>query len=234
MKGLGERSDQFEIMDDMAMEGPELRRTLDLLASINFWLGGNALTRDGVEKMLNPLPKGRTIRIVDLGCGNGDMLRKLHFFGKKKGYDFELLGIDANPASVAYAKELSSGMDNVNFSTVNIFSSEFREMDYDIAIATLFMHHFSDEEITKLMSELQEKSTIGVLINDLHRSELAYGLFWIISLFFGNHVARNDGLVSIRKAFRRKDLEKYARQVKGKSSIQWKWAFRYQWIIWNQ
>lgn len=234
MKGLKERSDQFEIMDDMTMSGPELRRTLDLLASINLWLGGNSLTLNGIEKMLQPLSKDKTIRIVDLGCGNGDMLRKIHLFGKKTGYDFELLGIDANPASVAYATELSAGMDNVNFSTVNIFSSEFREMEYDIAIATLFMHHFSDEEITNLITGIKKKSRIGVLVNDLHRSELAYALFWIISLFFGNQVARNDGLVSIRKAFRRNDLEKYANEVKGKSSIKWRWAFRYQWIILNQ
>ncbi len=234
MIGLKERSHQFEIMDDMTMSGPELRRTLDLLASINLWLGGNALTLDGVEKMLKPSSKEKVIRIVDLGCGNGDMLRRLHDFGKKKGYSFELVGIDANPDSVAYARELSVGMDNVNFSTVNIFSSEFKEMDYDIAIATLFMHHFSDQEITDLISGIKMKSRIGLLVNDLHRSELAYSLFWVISLFFGNHVARNDGLVSIRKAFRREDLERYARKVQGKSSIKWRWAFRYQWIITNQ
>ena len=231
MKGLKERSDQFEIMDDMSMSGPELKRTLDLLASINLYLGGNALTLNGVEKMMASVSKEEPIRIVDLGCGNGDMLRKLHLFGKKMGYDLELLGIDANPASVAYATELSEGMSNVSFSTVNIFSPEFREMEYDIAIATLFMHHFSDEEITELISGIKKKSRIGVLVNDLHRSEMAYGLFWVISLFFGNHVARNDGLISIRKSFRRKDLEKYAQEVKGKSSIQWRWAFRYQWII---
>ena len=233
MIGLRERSDQFEIMDDMTMAGPELRRTLDLLASINLWLGGNALTLDGMKSMLKDQPAGKTIRIVDLGCGNGDMLRKLHQFGVKQGYDLELLGVDANPNSVAYARELSSGMENLTFKALNIFSEEFGKIEYDIAIATLFMHHFSDDEITKLVSELQQKSTVGVLINDLHRSELAYVLFWLISLFFRNEVARNDGLVSIRKAFRRGDLEKYANQIKGNSSIRWRWAFRYQWILTN-
>ncbi len=233
MIGLRERSDQFEIMDDMTMSGPELRRTLDLLASINLWLGGNTLTLDGIKSMLKTQAAGKTIRIVDLGCGNGDMLRKLHRFGKDKGYSFELVGVDANPNSVAYARELSSGLENLTFETLNIFSDEFVEMDYDIAIATLFMHHFSDEEITKLVSGLQRKSTIGVLINDLHRSELAYALFWVISLFFRNEVARNDGLVSIRKAFRREDLEKYAKQLQGNSRIRWRWAFRYQWILTN-
>ncbi len=233
MIGLRERSNQFEIMDDMTMAGPELRRTLDLLASINLWLGGNALTLDGMKSLLKTQPSGKTIRIVDLGCGNGDMLRKIHQFGIKHGYVLDLVGVDANPNSIDYARELSTGMENLSFKALDIFSEEFREMEYDIAIATLFMHHFSDEEITKLVSELQQKSTIGVLINDLHRSELAYGLFWVISLFFRNEVARNDGLVSIRKAFRRGDLEKYAKQMPGNSSIRWRWAFRYQWILTN-
>ena len=99
MMGLKERSDQFEIMDDMTMSGPELERTLDLLAKINLWLGGNALTLDGIGKMVRDLSKDTTIRIVDLGCGNGDMLRKLHAYGKKLGYDFELIGIDKRQQS---------------------------------------------------------------------------------------------------------------------------------------
>jgi len=232
--GLERRSDEVEIMDDMTMKGKELRRTLDLLASVNLWLGGNSLTINGIKKMLHSHPKEKSLRIVDLGCGNGDMLRQLHDFGNKSGYRFELLGIDANEDSIAYAEELSSGLSNVSFKALNIFSEEFAELNYDIAIATLFMHHFSDEEITKLVSDIKGRSSIGMLVNDLHRSQLAYVLFWVISLFFGNQVARNDGLVSIRKSFRRQDLEKYAENIQGKSSIQWRWAFRYQWIISNQ
>jgi 2-polyprenyl-3-methyl-5-hydroxy-6-metoxy-1,4-benzoquinol methylase len=234
MMGFKNRSDEFEIMDDMTMEGKELRRTLDLLASINLWLGGNSLTLDGIKKILESHPREKPVRIVDLGCGNGDMLRQLQRFGVKSGYQFELIGIDANRDSIAYAEELSASMANLSFKTLNIFSEEFEELEYDIAIATLFMHHFSDREITKLVSDIKAKSRMGVLINDLHRSEMAYALFWLLSLFFRNKVARNDGLVSIRKAFRRSDLEKYARQIPGKSSIEWRWAFRYQWIITTQ
>ena len=234
MMGFKKRSDEFEIMDDMTMKGRELRRTLDLLASINLWLGGNALTLDGIEKMLKPFPREKPVRIVDLGCGNGDMLRQLQRFGARSGYTFDLLGVDANPDSIAYAQELSENLPNVSFKAINIFSEEFEELEYDIAIATLFLHHFSDEEITKLVYDIKTKSSIGVLINDLHRSEMAYVLFWFVSLFFRNEVARNDGLVSIRKAFKRSDLEKYASSIAGKSSIRWRWAFRYQWIITSQ
>ena len=104
MIGLKKRSDEFEIMDDMTMEGRELRRTLDLLSSINHWLGGNSLTLDGVGEILKGHDKDKPVRIVDLGCGNGDMLRHLQKYREEMGYRFELLGVDANPASIAYAQ----------------------------------------------------------------------------------------------------------------------------------
>jgi 2-polyprenyl-3-methyl-5-hydroxy-6-metoxy-1,4-benzoquinol methylase len=45
-------------------------------------LGGNRLTLKGVQELLNNLKKVEIV-IVDVGCGNGDMLRKLADFGKK-------------------------------------------------------------------------------------------------------------------------------------------------------
>ena len=234
MKSFSVRSSEREIMDDMTMQGTELRRTLDLLASVNQWLGGNRLIMDGIGNMLSKVPKDRTVRILDLGCGNGDMLRRLHHFGKKKGYRFELLGIDANMDAVAYAEERSSGYDNVRFRALNVFSDEFSELEYDIAMATLFLHHFSDQEIASLLAGIHSRASLGILVNDLHRSRVAYALFWLISMFFGNELARNDGLVSIRRSFRRQELEKYASLFQGRSSIKWKWAFRYQWILTNR
>ncbi len=234
MKGFRVRSNEREIMDDMSMQGAELRRTLDLLASVNQWLGGNSVVMDGISRMLADVPKDKALRIVDLGCGNGDMLRRLHDFGKKNGYRFELLGIDANKDAVSYATELSSGFDNIRFQALNIFSEDFSELEYDIAVATLFLHHFDDGEIAALLPGIRSRASLGVLVNDLQRSRIAYVLFWLISVFFGNEIARKDGLTSIRRSFRRKDFEKYSRLVRGRSSIKWKWAFRYQWIITNR
>ena len=76
-----------------------------------------------------------------------------------------------------------------------------------------------------------EKATIGVVVNDLHRNKLAYYLFKFIGYFTKNKVVIEDGLISILRAFKRKDLVKISNQINGKFSIQWKWAFRYLWIL---
>jgi ubiquinone/menaquinone biosynthesis C-methylase UbiE len=228
------RSTRHEIMDDFSLNGQGFRKDLDVLSLINKWLGGNHITLTGVLHLLKGQSKEKVIRIVDLGCGNGDMLRRLSVLGEKYGYHLELIGIDANSDSIVYAQELSGDFENIKFLEIDVFSNEFQDLDYDIALLTLFLHHFNDQQILEKLIQIKGKSRLGLVINDLHRHKLAYLLFNLLTLFMGSKMIRNDGLVSILKGFKRKELEQYARQIKSRSRIQWKWAFRYQWILENQ
>ena len=71
------RTDKDEEMDDFSMKGEILRDALDKIAKINQLLGGNRLTLCGVQKLIRTISKNEIITILDVGCGNGDMLRKL-------------------------------------------------------------------------------------------------------------------------------------------------------------
>lgn len=225
------RTDEREIMDDFTLEGKALRDNLDILSGINKWLGGNQVSLDGIEKLVKNLPKEKELVIVDLGCGNGDMLRRVSKLGKKLGNNFKLIGIDANQDSIQYATLLSLGFPNISYVQMNIFSEEFKDLKYDIALSTLFLHHLNDKEILDKLSLLKDQARLGIVINDLHRNKLAYFLFNIISFFINNKIIRNDGLVSIRRGFKKGELEYFANQLQIKSDITWKWAFRYQWIM---
>ena len=117
------RSKDIEIMDDLEMNGELLIKTLDQIASINKCLGGNRLTIDGVKTLLKTQSKDNTISIVDLGCGNGDMLREVAEFGKKNGYKFKLLGIDANQATIDYAIQLSANSPEITYRKEDILNN---------------------------------------------------------------------------------------------------------------
>jgi len=225
------RSEETEIMDDFSLEGEMFRDTLDKLETINRTLGGNVVTINGVKKLIRNQPKDKVITIIDLGCGHGDILRDIAKFGRKKGYTFKLIGIDANQDAIDYANELSAEYPELSFEAVDIFSSDFQKLEYDVVLCTLFAHHFKDDELKGLLKNLVNKASLGVVINDLHRHRLAYYLFKLIGLFVKNKMVREDGLTSILRAFKRKDLEKLSTEINAKASIQWKWAFRYQWIL---
>ena len=227
------RSNASEIMDDFSMKGDLLRDTLNKLGRINKWLGGNRVTLDGIRQLLKNHPKDKTYTIIDLGCGHGDMLRLIANYGRKNNYKFKLTGIDANPHAIDYAKELSSDYKELTFNNLDIFSDVFNNMEYDIVISTLFLHHFNEEEIYSLLKTLSSKARVGIVINDLHRSALAYSLFKLLGLVISNHMIVQDGLTSILRAFKRKELEQIAKVLNLRSKIRWKWAFRFQWLILN-
>lgn len=248
------RSELPEIMDNFSLEGEVLKDALDKIASINRLLGGNKVTLNGIQQLLNSnsdlsnfntvefakkpqhsqvMKANQEIRILDIGCGNGDMLRFLADYALKNHLNFKLKGIDANAFTIRQAIQLSSDYKNLSYECLDIFQKSAISESYDIILCTLTLHHFKDAEIIHLLSLLKENANLGIVINDLQRSALPYYLFIALCFVFRlNKMSKQDGLISILRGFKRKDLERYANHLKiTQISIHWKWAFRYQWII---
>ncbi|RZJ67374.1 MAG: methyltransferase domain-containing protein [Flavobacterium sp.] len=227
------RSEMPEIMDDLSMQGKQLRDTLDKIAGLNRTLGGNRLTLEGIKKLIKNVPLDKRVRIMDVGCGNGDMLRDIADYGDKSGRNFSLVGIDANFDTIKHAEGLSKHYPDIAYACENIFDDEFEQIECDVIVCTLTLHHFSDEEIEDLLRKFNRQSSIGIVINDLHRSAIAYRLFQLVCFVFGlGAMPKNDGLISILRGFKKSELRKFSKKLNfNKYSIRWKWAFRYQWII---
>ena len=227
------RTDDSEIMDDFQLQGDVLREALDKIVRINQLLGGNKLTLKGVAKLLEKVPDSKQVTIVDVGCGNGDMLRKLAHFGYQNNLNLQLIGIDANAFTVNYATKLSKEYSNIKYRCEDVFDKPFSEMNYDIVLCTLTLHHFKNEDIVKLLTLFHNNSKHGFVVNDLHRNSVAYRLFQVLCLVFRlNNMSRQDGLTSILRGFKKKELLAFSEKLGFKKySIHWKWAFRYQWIV---
>ncbi len=227
------RTNAVEIMDDFSIKGAVLHDTLDTLANINKWLGGNHVTINGLKKVLENHPKNEPITIIDLGCGGGDMLRRISSYGQKEGYIFKLVGIDANKDAMVYARHLSKNYRDISFIDCDIFSEEFETLQYDLVLSTLFLHHFKEEQIIDILYKLKNKAKLGIIVNDLHRHPMAYYLFKLVCLTIKNSMIIEDGLTSILRGFKREELESFSNKLQVKPQIKWKWAFRYQLIIQN-
>lgn len=226
-----QRTDKEELMDDFSIGGDLLRDTLDKLENINRWLGGNKVTINGLKTILENHPKEQEIIIIDIGCGHGDILRDVAKFGRKHHYKFKLIGVDANPTAIDYANELSVEYPELRFETQDIFSEAFKARSFDVVLATLFLHHFKEKELISFLDNTVKQTKIGVVVNDLHRHKLAYYLFMLLSIFISNKMIVEDGLTSVLRGFKRKDLIKMSHKINVKPIISWKWAFRYLWIL---
>lgn len=229
------RSNAPERMDDPGLPKEDLEQALADIAKVNRWLGGYQITISGIEQLMKTKPAKNHWTIVDVGCGDGEVLRYIADALAKNGNQIQFVGVDINAKSIEMARAKSSSYHTISFEVMDILEITPAALDADILVCNLTMHHFDDQQIVAFLSVFKELAKIGVVINDLQRSQLAYHLFRVFSrIFMKSDIARYDGKISIARGFTRKELEQFALVTNLKNySIRWKWAFRFLWIIHN-
>lgn len=229
------RSYEKELMDDFGLSNDALRKNLEELEVINYWLGGNQVITNALNKLLKKgiIQPNQPLKIADLGSGGGDVLRVMAKWGRKKNISLELTGIDANEYMISYATQRCQKYPEIAFEQTDIFSEKFKPENYDLITCSLFCHHFTDEELHQLFSKLYQTTQKGVIINDLHRHPFAYySIKWLTRLFNGSYLVKNDAPLSVLRAFIRQELATLLQQASiPKFRVQWLWAFRYQVIF---
>jgi len=236
---FSKRADKKEWMDDLALDDPALTRNLQELEAVNNWLGGKTTLISALDEVCRRhlhLLEARTISIADLGCGGGDLLRAVHDWAEAKRLDVVLTGIDANPFMVRYAIEKSATSGKIRFETANVLSDAFKTMRFDIACLNTFCHHLSDADLIKLFRQLGTQASTAIIVNDLHRHWIAYvSIKWISRLLNFSHLARHDGPLSVLRAFRKRELiDLIERAGFDHPLIRWRWAFRWEVILWKR
>jgi 2-polyprenyl-3-methyl-5-hydroxy-6-metoxy-1,4-benzoquinol methylase len=100
------------------------------------------------------------------------MLKLVAQWAKMRKVEVSLIGFDANPHIVDYAKENCEGFENISFEVSDIFSDEFKQRKFDVILCTLFTHHVKEEQLTKIFNQFKSQATIGTVINDLAKARL--------------------------------------------------------------
>lgn len=232
MPDFSKRSSDIEIMDDLSCSGEVVDQSLRELEKINKLLGGNYVTIDGINTLLKN-EKGSVIKIADLGCGSGDILRLIKKWARKKNVNVQLTGIDANSSIIAYASTHTPAEFQIHYEAINIFSQHFRYQMFDIVVGTLFFHHFSNEQLISFFSQLKDQSKIGFIINDIHRHWFAYhSIKWLTQLFSKSPMVKSDAPLSVLRAFKKNELKQILKSAGiDNYTIRWMWAFRWQVIV---
>jgi hypothetical protein len=229
------RTNENEIMDEFDLQGEPMKALLADLKRVNKWLGGNAVTLDGLERLLVNRPKNEAVTLLDIGCGDGEMLRQIARWAENKKRQVRLIGVDGNAHILKEAENHSEAIKNITFKQIDVFSEKEELPAFDIALCTLFLHHFKEPQIEELLHRLSKQATVGIVVNDLERSFWAFWLFKLFSsVFLTSKIARHDGLVSVARGFKKKELEQISEKIDTSHRIKWKWAFRFQWVLMKQ
>ncbi|WP_339627368.1 methyltransferase domain-containing protein [uncultured Maribacter sp.] len=232
MVDFTQRSTEIEIMDTYSGTTKELDTILQDINRVNRLLGGYNITLNAVFELLT-LEYKESYTILDMGCAEGTMLRKLAIEARKRNIPLKLIGVDLNRQGLELATFYSTEYPEITYLEADILTADFSQYTIDVVMTTLTLHHFTDKGVVQFVNQFNSLASLGVVINDLERSPIAYYLFKAFSFFFiRTEIAKKDGLLSIQRAFKKKDVVGYAAQVKNAShQIEWKWAFRYVWVL---
>lgn len=233
MPDFSTRSNEPEIMDDFEIADNGLIQTLHEIETINQLLGGNHVTLQGIGELLKKHPKEQPIRIADLGCGGGEMLRLIWDRFSEEYPNLQLIGYDANPTIIAHAQKKAISYSAIQFVCEDILSDKFQASSFDIIICTLFTHHFDNQQLLEMLNGWYKQVGTGVVINDIHRHWFAfYSIKMLVGLLSKSYMTRYDAKLSVLRSFKKSEIiELLAQSNWTNNSIKWKWAFRWQILL---
>jgi SAM-dependent methyltransferase len=198
---LSRRAELVEMMDEPCSY-EELRACLHDIARVDRLTFAYRPTMSWLEEVIathSLLP--RPLRVVDVGCGDGDMLRRIEAWGAKRGIPVALTGIDLNPDAIRAAREATSPTEKIEWIVGDAVSGPAKG-DVDIVICSLLTHHLADPQIVQFLQWAERTARCGWFVNDLHRKPVPYYVFRLWARFTNWHrFVKNDGAVSIRRSF---------------------------------
>lgn len=215
------RSYEPEIMDDFSIRDERIDIALRELKIINKYLGGISTTKSALKYFIGS--ENEELKILDIGSGSSDNL----IAAKNIFPNLQILSIDKN------LRALSNTKNSLKKINSDAFHLPIKNESCDIVHAALFLHHFTEEQIQKLLKEFLRICKKGIIINDLQRSYFALlGIKILTFLFSKSEMVKNDAPISVKRSFIKSDITNLLKNA-GVSNfiIKRKWAFRWMIVI---
>ena len=178
---------------DAELPATEVRKSLADLRFVNRWLSG----RGGLLRAVVPhLPERG--RLLDVGCASGDVAAYL-----SAGLARPLLTVGVDVKLI----HLREARPPVRPVVADVWRLPFRDATFDVVTASLFLHHFDEAELGRLLGELARVGRRAIVVSDLERALVPFVFARVVfPLVFRTGVSVHDGLVSIRRGFRETEL----------------------------
>jgi 2-polyprenyl-3-methyl-5-hydroxy-6-metoxy-1,4-benzoquinol methylase len=198
MNPLAKRWRQDEQMDAADLPADDYAAVLADLSRVN------VLTMSGRPTLafLARAAAGRNrLRLLDVGFGEGDMLRAIARWAARRGIEAELVGVDLNPNSAPAARAATpAGM------TIDYRTGDYRDLAgerWDCVVSSFVTHHMDETQIDDFLRFMEIEAAAGWMVNDLHRHRFAwYGYPLLAGLMRWHPIVRADGRLSIARSFK--------------------------------
>jgi hypothetical protein len=219
---LSQRQREPEWMDSPQADPRVLADSLRFIRRINTALGYTRSTLHHLKHFSRNWKPGERIRIIDFATGSADVPLAVVRWGRKRGFDVQVVGIDLHENTCRNAEAESRAEPRVRIVRADALNLPFEPGSFDYAISGLFLHHLSENEAVSALMAMDRIARRGIIVGDLLRSARAYG--WIVLFtLLANPMVRHDARVSVRQAFSRDE----ALALRGRAGLDYAQYYRH-------
>ena len=195
---LAERRIAEEIMDDPALDAEIYRAVLKDLAKVNAVTLARRPTLAFLDRAIGDREH---FSLLDVGFGDGDMLRTIARWSQKRGKQARLVGVDLNPRSESIARAQTAAPLGIEYRTGDY--ADLAGEGFDCVVSSLVAHHMTRAQLVAFLRFMERAAGRGWFVNDLHRHGFAYAGYPVLARLFGWHaIVRHDGHLSIARSYR--------------------------------
>lgn len=192
----------------------EVQDSLGDVRRVNKYLSGYKVLLLHVKNFLKQQPLEREFLILDLATGSADQPIALVEMARRFGIKVRIVALDINSKILSYARKETRGYPEIRLIQGDIHAPPFSENSFDLVVNSLSLHHFTREQAVKILRAANSIGRFGFIINDLHRSRIAYIFIYILTrLLTKNRLTRYDAPVSVMNAFIPSEVAEMAKEA---------------------
>ena len=193
------------MMDDDSVSQAEFSACMADLARVNTLTRARPPTLAWLARATRGIERDGGFTLLDVGFGEGDMLRAIQRWAARRGLRPRLAGVDLNPRSAPAAQAVTDEDLGIEYRTGDVFSAAY-DRPVDFVVSSLVAHHMADAEIVRFLRWMEAHAGRGWFVNDLHRHPAAFYGFKALAWAARWHpFVQHDGPVSSGRAFSRAD-----------------------------
>jgi SAM-dependent methyltransferase len=226
-KDFQKRSYKLERIDTGDYTPEEYDRFLHEIRLVNRFAGDNRALKNSLLKEIER-EFLTEFSVLDVGAGSGELLRVIAKFARRQKRKANLFGLELHPRSARAILEESNNFTEIKSISGDGLNLPFAENAFDYAICSLFTHHFTDENVVRILQELSRVARRKIFVIDLHRHQTAHRLYQVFCAAFRiSPLVREDGSLSILRSFVPDELKVLAESANLKNiSVQRHLPFR--------
>ncbi len=208
---IPERIYEQELLDAGDGSDDEVVGNLSDLRRINQLLGGTRVVIEALRMSLDRRVK--EVSMLDAGTGSADIPSAVAAKLKSLGINPFVAALDLSERNLRLTCARLDVDREIALIRADAFDLPFEDRSFDFVTASLFLHHFREDEIVRLLKGFARVARRAIIINDLMRNLVPYYFTRMAGAIFESRLTRNDAPVSVLRGFTAEELRQLARRA---------------------